>query len=243
MRKIITHHKNTDNQKREDKIGLFVDILNNTNKTITVKRINKTPQKLLLYLLWMKLASGEKITLESQKALAEKLNTHLNSIKPALRKLQSLNYLTLEKVKNKTVVEINTMNYDIVELLFLISKSFTQETLKNLSQNKLLNSKNVNDEEQKETLSVINHLLVETDAQFLQNNAREISNKIAEAIHDDLIQAENKTQVLLDSSDYDVIISGTLEHIKSIIPELESTGINLKLSSQRKITRGKQGEI
>ncbi len=187
----------------------------------------------------MKLTSSEKIILESQKALAEKLNTHLNSINPALKELQSLNFITLEKVKNKTSVEINTINNDIIDLLFLISKSFTQEANKNFSQTKLLKSKNTQEEKQKEALTIIDHLLVESDAQFLLNNAKEISKKIAEAIFDDLIQADNSALVLLDASDYMVIISETLENITSVIPEVQSVGINLNLHSQRYITQAK----
>jgi hypothetical protein len=203
-------------------------------------KLARIKQLILLFMTSRSLVRGNKFLLINQRVLAKNLKTHHNSINTLLQKLIANEKINSKLTSNHLEIKLNLSNFRNVGLLLLVSREFTEYLSNSIIQR--ISSENENALENRENLSYENKLL-ERQINYLSKHKKKLSQKLAKDLVNNFTEADNRTQTVLDKSDYDVLIIDLFENISAYLPEFLISKLPTKLQENRYRLRAKLNKL
>ncbi len=206
-------------------------------KHLTIEKMAKVKQTLLLYLLYKSILNGKSYKLDKQRILAKKLIKHYNSIYCLLKKLREEGFL--KTTRNQVNVSLNLDRFEVRSLITTLSRRTTQKLhLENRSR-KLTTF----DQPEETKQSAQEYRFWEEQTSVLLKHKNEISELLTKAIISKLKEAERKKNVSLDLEDYCYLILLKLQEIGEYKPEITLSLLKVPVQLQDTNTSKKLGII
>ena len=187
-------------------------------KHLSIKKMAKVEQTLLLYLLYKTILKGKSYKLDKQRILAKKLTKHYNSIYRLLKKFRE-GFLKTKRTREQTRVSLNLDRFEVKSLITILSKKTAQKLYLENRTRKLT----AFDQPEKTKQSAQEYRFWEEQALFLLKCKKELSEQLAIEIITKLKEAERKKNVPLDLEDYCFLILLKMQEIGEYKPEITLT--------------------
>jgi hypothetical protein len=185
-------------------------------KHLSIEKIAKVEQTLLLYLLYKTILKGKSYKLDKQKMLAKELAKHYNSIYRLLKKLRKEGFLKTKRTREQTRVSLNLDRFEVKSLITILSRKTAQKLYLENRTRRL----KAFDQPEKTKQSAQEYRFWEEQALFLLKCKKELSEQLAIEIITKLKEAERKKNVPLDLEDYCYLILLKLQEIGECQPEI-----------------------
>ena len=208
-------------------------------KHLSIEKIAKVEQTLLLYLLYNAILKGKSYILDKQKMLAKELTKHYNSIYRLLKKLRKEGFLKTKRTREQTRVILNLDRFEVKSLITILSKKTAQKLYLENRTRKLT----AFDQPEKIKQSAQEYRFWEEQALFLLKCKKELSEILAKEIISKLKEAERKKNIPLDFVDYYYMIILKIQEIGEYNPEITLSLIELPEQLQHTNTSKKLGNI
>jgi len=209
----------------------------NRKKHLSIEKMAKVEQTLLLYLLYKTILKGKSYKLDKQRLLAKKLVKHYNSIYCLLKKLREEGFL--KTTRNQVNVSLNLDRFEVRSLITTLSRRTTQKLYLENRSRKLTTF----DQPEETKQFAQEYRFWEEQTSVLLKHKKEISELLAKEIISKLKEAERKKNVSLDLEDYYYLILLKLQEIGEYEPEITLSLLKVPEQLQDTNTSKKLGII
>ncbi len=208
-------------------------------KHLSIEKMAKAKQTLLLYLLYKTILKGRSYKLNKQRILAKELAKHYNSICYSLKKLRKKDFLETKRIREQMNVSLNIDRFEIISLITTLSRRTAQKLYLENRFRKLT----AFDQPKETKQSPQEYRFWEEQALVLLKHKKEISELLAKEIISKLKEAERKKKVPLDLEDYCYLILLKLQGIGEYKHEITLSLLKVPVQLQDTNTSKKLGII